>query len=96
MLQTIINAIRNREVLSLTYKGIPRIVEPHTVGVSTKGNDVLSCYQTHGDHTKDGHEWDLLTVEKITNLSKTGDSFVGTRPKYSRNDSRMVKIYAEL
>lgn len=96
MLQAIINAIRNREVLSFTYNGIPRTVEPHTVGVSTAGNDVLSCYQTHGGHVIAGHEWDLFTVSKITNLSKTGGSFVGTRPKYARNDSRMAKIYAEL
>lgn len=96
MLQTIINAIRNREVLSLTYKGIHRVVEPHTVGVSTTGKDVLSCYQTQGFHIKPGHEWDLLTISKIENLSRTGDSFVGTRPNYSRNDSRMVRIYAEL
>ena len=96
MLQTIIDAIRNHETLSLTYSGTSRVVEPHTVGVSTKGNDVLSCYQTQGAHIKPGHEWDLLTVSKITNLTNTGHLFVGTRPKYSRNDSRMVKIYAEL
>jgi hypothetical protein len=90
------NAIRDRETLSFTYNGITRIVEPHTVGISTTGKNVLSCYQIHGGHAKAGHEWDLVTVSKIMNLSKTGNYFVGTRPNYSRNDSRMVKIYAEL
>ena len=96
MLQTIISAIKNRQVLSLTYKGIHRIVEPHTAGVSKKGHDVLSCYQTQGSHIKPGHEWDLLTVSKISNLSATGDLFSGTRPGYARNDSRMTRIYAEI
>ena len=96
MLQIIIAAIKNQQVLSLTYKGLQRVVEPHAVGSSLKGNDVLRCYQTAGAHTKDGHEWDLLTVAKIENLASTGQNFVGTRPGYSRGDKGMNSIYAEL
>lgn len=96
MLQTIIDAIINRQVLSLTYSGIVRVVEPHTVGVSHKGNDVLSCYQVQGRHIKTGHEWDFLDVSTIANLAATGYSFSGTRAGYRRNDSRMVRIYAQL
>lgn len=96
MLQTIIAAIKSQQVLSLTYKGLHRVVEPHTVGKSLKGNDVLRCYQTAGAHTKDGHEWDILTVAKIENLTPTGQNFVGTRPGYSRGDKGMSYIYAEL
>lgn len=96
MLQTIIAAIKNRQVLSLTYKGLQRVVEPHAVGTSPKGNDVLRCYQTVGTHTKNGHDWDRLTVAKIENLAPNGQNFVGTRPGYSRGDKGMHSIYAEL
>ena len=96
MLQKIIKAIQNRKLLALTYNGITRTVEPHTVGVSTRGNDVLSCFQIQGGHIKPGHEWDLLTISKITNLNVLEDSFSGTRKGYRRSDSRMTTIYAEL
>ena len=41
MNQTIINAINNMEILSFTYKGNPRIVEPHAYGMGSDGNDLL-------------------------------------------------------
>ena len=96
MLQVITTAIKNRQVLSLTYDGLQREVEPHAVGASLKGNDVLRCYQIAGAHRTGGHDWELLSVAKIGNLAPTGQSFVGTRPGYSRGDKGMTKIYAEL
>lgn len=96
MLQTIINAIRNREVLSFTYDGLARIVEPHAVGVSTAGNNVLRCYQTQGGHVTPGHELDFCKISKIFGLRTTGQHFVGERPGYRRGDKDMATIFAEL
>lgn len=96
MLSSIIAAIQNRQVLSLTYDGIDRIVEPHTVGVSKTGNDVLRCYQTAGGHITPGHEWDLLLLNKIRYLTATGMTFSTPRPGYKKGDRGMTKIYAEL
>jgi hypothetical protein len=50
MNDTIITAIKNQEVLSLTYDGIPREVEPHAYGLSKKGTELLLCYQISGGH----------------------------------------------
>lgn len=96
MLNTIINAIRNRQVLMFTYSGLIRVVEPHAVGVSTAGNDVLRCYQTGGGHVTPGHEWDLCTLSKIRGLQLTGQNFTGNRPGYKREDAHMRFIYAQL
>mgnify|MGYP000952986836 CR=1 FL=1 len=96
MLQTIVDAIQNRKILSFTYSGINRVVEPHAVGVSRSGNDVLRCYQIQGGHTAPGHEWDLCKICNMSNLSATGEIFMGERPGYSRGDKHMVTIYAEL
>ena len=96
MLQIITNAINNQQVLSLTYDGHHRVVEPHAVGTSQKGNDVLRCYQIAGTHSTGGHDWNLFTVTKMENLALTGQSFVGTRPGYSRGDKGMTTIYAQL
>lgn len=96
MLQTIIDAIRNREVLSFTYDGFARVAEPHAVGVSTAGNNVLRCYQTQGGHVTPGHEWDFCNISKISGLQTTGQHFIGERPGYSRGDKHMTTIFAEL
>lgn len=96
MLNTIINAIRNRQVLTFTYSGLVRVVEPHAVGVSTKGNDVLRCYQIAGSHVTPGHEWDFCILSKIRGLQSTGKNFTGNRPDYKRNDPHMRFIYEQL
>lgn len=96
MLQTITDAIRNRLVLTFTYSGITRIVEPHAVGISKAGNLILRCYQTHGGHITPGHVWDLCEVHKMGDLRATGDTFLAPRPGYRRGDKHMTHIYAEL
>ena len=95
----IVDAIRNRKVLSLTYEGIARTVEPHAYGVTTTGNEVLRCYQVEGVHrnkTGKPHDWDLLIVLKIHGLSAPGTTFSSARPGYKKGDKAMTTIYAEL
>lgn len=96
MLQTIITAVSGRHILTLVYKGMPRTVEPHAVGRTKAGNDVVRCFQTGGQHNKDWHDWDLLTIERIEQLQPTGQSFSGPRPDYQRDDKAMAHIYAQL
>jgi len=97
MNQTIINAILQKKLLSLSYDGITRTVEPHAFGVSSKGNELLRCYQVKGDHNSEKpHAWDLLTVSKIGALSDTGENFASARPDYKQNDKAMQTIYAQL
>lgn len=93
MLNTIISAIRNRHVLTFAYGGIQRTVEPHAVGVSKAGNDVLRCYQTHGENIPQGQEWDLCELSKISKLTDTGTSFASARPDYKKGDKGMLRIY---
>jgi hypothetical protein len=97
MHNAIANAIRNLEVLSLIYDGIPRQVEPHTYGVGRKGDELMRCYQISGGHNSERpHEWELLTVSKIQQLANTGVHFSGARPGYKRGDKAMGTIYQEI
>lgn len=96
MLQTIINAIRNHELVAFTYSGLPRVVQPAAVGVSRAGNNVLRCYQIQGGHVNSGHDWDLCEISQITNLRTTGQNFSGEPPGYKRGDKHMTTIFAEL
>lgn len=96
MRQKIIDAINGKRVLSFEYDGHPRVVEPHTVGVSTAGNPVLRCFQTAGSHVRWDHDWNLCTLDKIVNLKETGETFAEPRPGYKKGDRGMSVIHAEL
>ena len=96
MLDIIISAIQNKQYISFTYSGLDRVVEPHAVGCSRAGNDVLRCYQTQGGHISPDHEWDLCKLSKISNLSITGEYFDSARVGYNKGDKGMSQIYAEL
>ncbi|OIQ92250.1 hypothetical protein GALL_258460 [mine drainage metagenome] len=96
MLQTIITAVQNKEVLSFTYEGYTRVVEPHAVGVSTAGHKVLRCFQVGGHHEKQNHNWDLVLLSKIVGLSATGQRFSSERLGYKGGDKGMITIYAQL
>lgn len=96
MKQIIVDAIRNRQVLTFTYSGITRSVEPHAVGISRTGKEVLRCFQTHGGHITPGHEWDLCELNKISDLKPSGAIFQAPRADYRRGDRHMSHIFAEL
>ena len=93
----IIEAIENRKLLEFIYKDHHRVVEPYTFGVSSKGNDNLSAFQIDG--TSENivvPDWGLFTIDKIVDLKILNQTFEGTRPKYTKGDSRMIEIYKEL
>ncbi len=96
-LNQIIEAIENRKLLEFTYDGYFRIVEPHTAGISRTGKDSLSAYQTEGDSNRGSVPcWGQFTVSKIENLQILDETFSGMRQGYTRGDSRMDEIFAEL
>ncbi len=93
----IIEAIESRKLLEFYYKNHHRIVEPHTFGISSKGNENLSAFQIDGTSERNNvPDWGLFTIDKIVDLKILNESFVGTRPKYTKKDIRMIEIYKEL
>jgi hypothetical protein len=96
MKQIIIDAINNRQILTFTYSGIYRVVEPHTVGISSTGNEMLRCYQIKGGHISLGHEWDLCDLKKIHNIQVETEQFREPRSGYKRGDKGMIRIFAQL
>ena len=94
---TICSAISGRRLLSFSYHGFPRIVEPHAHGVSKAGNDVMRCFQVSGG-SESGKvvDWKLMLVDEMSGLSVLNDTFSGPRPGYQPGDRGMVEIYCEL
>jgi hypothetical protein len=92
----IIEAITKKLVLSFTYDGIARAVEPHAIGISLAGNEILRCYQIRGDHINPDHDWNLCEVRKMVGVKTTGEVFQSARSDYKRGDRHMTQIYAQL
>lgn len=88
----ICKAIWEARLLSFTYKGASRWVEPHAYGRQANGNDSLSAWQLGGGS---GEGFRLFLLSELQNLT-LGDPFDGPRPDYRKRDKRFVHIYAEL
>ena len=93
----IISAIRRKSVLTFSYNGRLRTVEPQTYGVSTAGREVLRAYErpaTNG--LKRSGMAKLFDLKKLSGLRKSGLSFRQALPAHNPDDSAMVEIFATL
>lgn len=97
MNQVIVTAILDRRVLSLEYHGSVRLVEPHTYGVNSAGQEALSCYQLvdKGKPTAEPN-WRLMLVLKASAIAMSDTTFPRARANYVRNTHLMTRIYAQL
>ncbi len=90
MKREIAEAIRNQNVIHLSYPPGDRTIEPYAVGSSAKGNDLLRAYQTSGASQSGEHEhWKLFRLDRIDRLDVTDETFEGPRPGYKRGDRAM-------
>ena len=98
-METIMEAIRNRQVLLVEYGGVPgaREIEPHACGVSRVGNEVVRAFQVDGP-SRSGRTtgWKLMRLDNIQSLEVSGETFEETRPHYARGDKHMIVIHEQL
>lgn len=93
MKQLICEAIRNRQVLKLTYDGVTRMCEPHLLGYDSTNDLTLSAWQLSGGS---GGGWRDFHISKASDISITDKSFVSARPGYSRQDKTIVQVVCAL
>jgi hypothetical protein len=72
-------AIAAKRLITFSYQGRPRKVEPHDYGIN-KGKVRLFCYQVGGE-SRSGKlpDWRLLEVPDIAGMQVTDESFPGPR-----------------
>ncbi len=97
MNQTICEAIKKMKILSFTYNGHERTVEPHAHGVTTAGNECLRCYQVAGGSSSGKvPDWKLMTADKMSDLQMSQNGFSKPRDGYNKGDKGMSTICCEL
>lgn len=90
-------AILGRNLLSFTYDGFRRTVEPHTYGTDTKGHLALRAYQVGGGSESGEYVgWKLFHVGDMLGVTVLPQTFTGPRPKYKRGDTAFASIRAQL
>lgn len=87
-------AIANKQLLTFTYDGLDRIVEPHVYGVTNGISEVL-VYQTGGQSSSGNlPNWRRMKIDKISNMQILNEHFTGPRPYPSGKHSSFDTVIA--
>jgi hypothetical protein len=91
------SAIQNWQVITFTYDGLPRVVQPATYGATTTGKLTLRGCLIGGESRRNTIPcWELFTEAKIANLALAGSTFVTFECEgYTQGDSAFAAIVAE-
>lgn len=88
MEKIITEAIKTKKLLSFTYSGLPRIVEPHIYGINDGAPQILG-YQVRGRSSKGNvPDWRRFNVPGMHDLMILDETFPGRRPSYSGQHTR--------
>jgi hypothetical protein len=91
------SAIQNRQVITFTYDGLPRVVQPATYGTTTTGKLTLRGCLIGGQSQRNSIPcWELFTEAKMIDLKLEGSMFdTFDCEGYTRGDSAFATIVAE-
>jgi hypothetical protein len=85
-------AIREKRRLRFTYHDVARLAEPQCHGIGHRGTELLRAHQLKGGAQPEP----LFDVSKISNLQLLDEHFEKPGPNYTRDDSAMREIFAQL
>jgi hypothetical protein len=84
------SAIARRQCLKFDYPPGMRLIEPHVLGRSSRGDYLLRAYQVSGASASGEHEhWKLFRLDRANGIDGTVEAFPGPRPQYNPDDSAM-------
>ncbi len=97
MINSLQQAIQNRQFIRVFYDGGYRVFEPYCLGYSKTGSLLLSAFQTEG-FSKSGksYAWKLLTVNKISSIVVLPVTIPYLRPEYNPNWVLFQRVVAQL
>lgn len=93
----ICDAINTRSLLSFSYHGHVRIVQPHTYGIDGKGHKALRAYQTGGT-SGSGRipAWRIFHEADMRALTILQETFEPRWHEYRRGDEAFATIWCQL
>jgi predicted DNA-binding transcriptional regulator YafY len=85
--------IKNKSVISFSYKNTTRVVEPHLLGHDKDGDLTLSAWQLSGGS---GQGFRDFHVSKISGVATTGKNFERARLGYNPNDRTLSRVLCRI
>lgn len=93
-LELLNNAIDQKLLVKFNYDTCQRLVEPHILGETNKGNLILKAYQIAGSTKRSKVPcWGSFTIGKIKDLELVETSFE-KRPSVN-NEAEIEKIFSK-
>jgi hypothetical protein len=93
----ICDAIANRRLLMLGYKGVLRVVEPHLYGLTTTGREALSAWMRPGWSRVDPEGgWRLFHTDDFRELQALPERFDGARAGFNPADAHFVEVFCHV
>lgn len=84
------NAINSKTVIELNYPPGRRKIQPHVLGVSSKGDKLLRAFQVEGASESGEHRnWKLFRLDKILSVSASEEGFKADHKDYNPDDPAM-------
>ena len=97
MTEAVLNAIKEKRLLSFTYQGQRRVVEPHIYGRNAAGNDILTAWFVQGySESLSVPGWRSYLVSEARDLVQLDEMFEHPRPGFNPSDPHFVQVYASL
>ncbi len=93
----LVQAIGERRLITFTYRGHLRVVEPHAYGCNAKGDAILLAFQIEGSSaSRPPPGWRTFSAGAIEALKLGDRSFAQARDGYSPNELRLSPLWAEV
>ena len=89
----ICEAIEQRRLLSFTYKGEARIIEPYILGLDDAGTLTLSAVQVSGGS---GRGFRTFPLEGVSSLAATSRHFSRNHPDYNPRDRFFASVICQI
>ncbi len=81
--QALCEAIRTRRLLSLSYRGRRRLVEPYSHGQSSDGREILVAFQCSGESSSGQQAgWKAFVVADLEDIEPLDVPFLSSRDDY--------------
>lgn len=91
------DALRSGKRLELRYDGFFRVVEVHTVGVTTAGNDAMSVYQVRGgSESNERTGWKTMRLDEAFTAAVIDEKAEAPRGGYKRGAKIFSFIYCQI
>jgi len=89
------HALKLRKCLEIQYKAFRRIIEVHRVGISAKGEYILSGWQILGP-ASERVGWKLVNLDEPLRVRLTDIPSKAPRPDYRRGIKRFSEFFCQL